>query len=158
MSEKKSLPDLKKLGQAALCNVPIIGPSAAAATLLAESLLTQNDGKKELSEKERLALVEWQVKLAKEFAIARRIDTAEKVTIEEYYETRGSGKAGGALDPAKKSAKLELSGSGERVTKRVYIFEGVRDLTDQEQAQMDDFLNRTTFAEETDPSTQPEME
>ena len=56
--------------------------------------------------------------------------------------TCGSGKAGAALDPAKRSGKAELSGSGERVTKRVYTFEGVRELSPQEEAQMADFLSR----------------
>ena len=127
---------------AAASALPLIGPSALTASLLAEALQRPKESDPPATRREQVDLLEQQVRLAKEFAIARRIDTAEKVVIEEYYETRGSGKAGAALDPAKRSGKAELSGSGERVTKRVYTFEGVRELSPQEEAQMADFLSR----------------
>ena len=137
---------------AAAAALPLIGPSALAASLLTELLLhTAKTPDHPAAQQEQMDLLEQQVKLAKEFAIARRIDTAEKVVIEEYYETRGSGKAGAALDPAKKSGKAELSGSGERVTKRVYTFEGVRELSPQEEAQMADFLSRFEARSDGDP-------
>ena len=129
---------------AATAVLPLVGPSALAASMAVEALIRPKNQDAPVSRQEHLALLEQQVRLAKEFAIARRIDTAEKVIIEEYYESRGSGKAGAALDPAKRSGKAELSGSGERVTKRVYTFEGVRELSAQEEAQMAEFLRQFT--------------
>lgn len=151
MGEKKIFTGaaVSAAGLSVLSAFPVIGPSAAMAAVVGTAIMN-HDRKQELSEKEQLALVEWQVKLAKEYAIARRIDTAEKVTIEEYYEAKGSGKAGASVEPAKKSGRLELNGSGERVTKRVYTFEGVRELTPEEIAQMNDFLRHTSFSQETD--------
>lgn len=69
--------------------------------------------------------LERQTKIIRELAISRRIDTAEKVSIEEFYDTRGDGKAGVQASDA--SLNIGISGSGERVTKRVYTFEGWRD-------------------------------
>ena len=69
--------------------------------------------------------LERQTKIIRELAISRRIDTAEKVSIEEFYDTKGDGKAG--VQAANASLNIGISGSGERVTKRVYTFEGWRD-------------------------------
>lgn len=138
--------------------LPLVGPSLSAVAILSEILNEQlkkaND--RPLSEKEQMDLIEWQVRLAKEFAISRRIDTAEKVTIEEFYEAKGAGNASASIDPAKKAAKAELGGNGERVTKRTYSFEGVRDLTPKEEAQMKEFLERMGFLNKEKPTEETE--
>lgn len=72
-----------------------------------------------------LKMSEFQAKVAQEIAIARRIDTAEEVIIEEYYDTTGEGGLGVKLSEENISAGL--SGSGRRVSKRVYTFKGWRD-------------------------------
>ncbi|WP_051669224.1 hypothetical protein [Carnobacterium jeotgali] len=63
-----------------------------------------------------------EAKLAQELAISQRISTAEIVEIEEYYEGEGSGslgvKFGGGIPAA------DTSGSGRKVTKRIYKFTG----------------------------------
>ncbi len=66
-----------------------------------------------------------QAKVAQELAIANRIDTAEVVTIEEYYDVMGEGGLG--LKGNKDSVTLGINGSGRNVTKRIYKFKGFRD-------------------------------
>ena len=72
-----------------------------------------------------LSTLERQSKIIRELAISRPIDTAEKVTIEEFYEGKGEGNIG--VQASNASLNVGLSGSGERVTKRIYTFEGWRD-------------------------------
>ncbi|MEA4831552.1 hypothetical protein SDC9_128840 [bioreactor metagenome] len=72
-----------------------------------------------------LKMAECQAKVAQEVAIARRIDTAEEVIIEEYFDTTGAGDLGVKLEGESLSAGL--SGSGRRVSKKVYTFKGWRD-------------------------------
>lgn len=72
-----------------------------------------------------LKMLEAQAKVAQEISIARRIDTAEEVIIEEFYDTSGEGGIGISLKGESTSAGI--SGSGRRVTKRVYTFKGWRD-------------------------------
>ena len=67
-------------------------------------------------------------RIEQELAIARRIDCAEEVEIEEFYDTSGKGSAGLTADMKSESATLGLSGEGRRVTKRVYHFKGWRPL------------------------------
>lgn len=69
--------------------------------------------------------LERQAKLIRDLAISRRIDTAEKVSIEEFYDSKGDGKVG--MQKVETELNIGLSGSGERVTKRIYTFEGWRD-------------------------------
>ncbi|NFC29188.1 hypothetical protein EXM98_19115 [Clostridium botulinum] len=75
--------------------------------------------------KEMLKILENQTKVLRELAISRRIDTAEKVSIEEYYDNKADGKLGAQVDSD--GLNLGISGSGERVVKRVYTFEGWRE-------------------------------
>jgi hypothetical protein len=81
---------------------------------------------------------ESQVKILQELAIARRIDTAEEVEIEEFYDTQGKGKAG--LSSGDEGFNLGLAGEGRRVTKRIYRFKGYREGTLIE-TQIDGILN-----------------
>jgi hypothetical protein len=78
-----------------------------------------------LKQKIEMQMAESQAKVAQEIAIARRIDTAKEVIIEEYYEGAGEGKVG--LNAEEGNVSLGLSGSGRRISKRVYTFKGWRD-------------------------------
>jgi len=72
-----------------------------------------------------LKMAEAQAKVAQEVSIARRIDTAEEVKIEEFYESGGEGSLGASLK--EEGVTVGLSGSGRRIAKRVYTFKGWRD-------------------------------
>jgi len=78
-----------------------------------------------IDREEILSTFEKYNRIIREVAISSRIDSAEKVTIEEFYESKGDGKAGLHSDGA--TLNIGISGSGEKVTKRVYIFEGWRE-------------------------------
>lgn len=86
--------------------------STPMATLKEESL------RAEIKAKALLA----QAKVEQELAISRRIDSAEEVEIEEFYDTSGKGNAG--LNTDGESISLGLGGEGRRVTKRVIKFKG----------------------------------
>ena len=73
-----------------------------------------------------LTIAEGRARIARELAIARRIDTAEDVEIEEYYDSAHEGQGGLNVD-SKKGVSLGGSGSGKNVSKRVYRFKGWRD-------------------------------
>lgn len=66
--------------------------------------------------------LEAQAKVAQEMAIATRIQNAAEVEIEEFYEYAGEGKIGLTAD--EKTLTIGASGSGKRVSKRVYRFTG----------------------------------
>lgn len=63
--------------------------------------------------------------LLKELAIIRRIDTAEKVSIEEFYDTKGDGALG--VQSTEGEFNIGLKGNGQKVTKRIYSFDGWRE-------------------------------
>ena len=63
-----------------------------------------------------------QAQVAQELAIAHRIENAEEVEIEEYYE--GSGKGGAGIGTDGVSVNLSVGAEGRKVTKRVYRFTG----------------------------------
>lgn len=77
-----------------------------------------------------------QAKVEQELAISRRIDSAEEVEIEEYYDT--SGKGGLGLETNGEAASLGLSGEGRRVTKRVIKFKGCAPAERQRVVQAED--------------------
>jgi hypothetical protein len=70
-----------------------------------------------------MRMAEAQAKVAQELAIAKRIENAAEVEIEEFYEYGGDAKAG--LRATATSVAAELSGSGKRVSRRVYRFKSV---------------------------------
>lgn len=74
--------------------------------------------------KSETEILELQAKIAQELAISKRIENAEIVEIEEYYE--GSGKGNIGLSNEEKSLKLGASGEGKKVTKRIYRFTGFK--------------------------------
>lgn len=61
-------------------------------------------------------------KVEQELAIARRIDSAEEVEIEEYYDTSGKGNVG--LNTDGSTFSTGVSGEGRKVTKRIIKFKG----------------------------------
>lgn len=73
-----------------------------------------------------------QAKVEQELAISRRIDSAEEVEIEEYYDTSGKGNAG--LNSDGEAVSLGLGGEGRKVTKRIIKFKGCTPIV-QEAAQ-----------------------
>ena len=65
-----------------------------------------------------------QARIEQELAIARRIDNAEEVEIEEYYDTSGEGALG--LKGEGNGVSVGASGSGKKIVKRIYKFKGYR--------------------------------
>lgn len=61
-------------------------------------------------------------KVEQELAIARRIDSAEEVEIEEFYDLSGNGGLGIKMDEI--SVNLGANAEGRKVTKRVIKFKG----------------------------------
>jgi hypothetical protein len=78
-------------------------------------------------------VLQGKARIEQELAIARRIDNAEDVEIEEYYDSSGKGALG--LEASEGSLALGVSGTGRRITKRVYKFKGFRPLTVSEDIQ-----------------------
>lgn len=64
-------------------------------------------------------------RIEQELAIARRIETAEEVEIEEYFDKSGKGSLG--LQSEGEGFTLGASGSGRGISKRVYKFNGFRE-------------------------------
>jgi hypothetical protein len=65
-----------------------------------------------------------QARIEQELAIARRIDNAEEVEIEEYYDSSGEGALG--LKGDGNEVTVGASGSGKKIVKRIYKFKGYR--------------------------------
>lgn len=63
-----------------------------------------------------------QAKVEQELAISRRIDSAEEVEIEEYYDISGKGNLGVNIED--ETIDLGLSAKGRKVTKRIIRFKG----------------------------------
>lgn len=68
-----------------------------------------------------------QAKVEQELAISRRIDSAEEVEIEEYYDTSGKGNIG--VTAESEMITLGAGGEGRKVTKRVIKFKGCSPIT-----------------------------
>lgn len=71
-----------------------------------------------------MRMTERQAKVAQELALARRIETAEEVEMEEFYDISGSGNAGIQTDGHTISAGV--GAQGQKVTKRIFRFKGHR--------------------------------
>ena len=61
-------------------------------------------------------------KVEQELAIARRIENAEEVEIEEYYDVSGKGSVG--VNGTAETVAVGASGEGRKVTKRIIKFKG----------------------------------
>ncbi|EIU7615426.1 hypothetical protein L3I75_004418 [Vibrio vulnificus] len=72
-------------------------------------------------------------KVEQELAIARRIDSAEEVEIEEYYDTSGKGNVGLNTDGSSFSAGV--GGEGRKVTKRIIKFKGCAPIVQDQKAE-----------------------
>jgi len=72
-----------------------------------------------------LQLAQQQARVAQELAIAIRIETADEVEIEEFYDTSKEGKVG--VGGSSKGINIGINGSAKRITKRVYKFKGQND-------------------------------
>jgi hypothetical protein len=69
-----------------------------------------------------MSMAERQAKVTQELALAHRIETAEDVEMEEFYDVSGSGELGIKSDSSAVTAGL--SGHGQKVTKRIFRFKG----------------------------------
>lgn len=69
-------------------------------------------------------MAEREARVAQELAIAKRISSALEVKIEELYEYNKEGKIG--LDTQGGNPSIGLSGSGRRVSKRIYTFKRIQ--------------------------------
>lgn len=98
----------------------IIGSSPGVVpSLLIDKINTTSNKEISLSELRK------QIAVAQELAIARRIETADEVEIEEYYDNSIDGHVGAkAID---NGISLGIGGSGNCVSKRVYKFKGYND-------------------------------
>jgi hypothetical protein len=67
-------------------------------------------------------IAEFQARVAQELAIARRIENALEVEIEEVYDSSGEGNLG--VNIKEGVLNLGASGSGRKVTSRIYRFKG----------------------------------
>jgi len=115
--------------EATVSAMPFIGPSVAALLRAARdskkasesndlAVLSEESQRQEIE----LHIATIQAKVAQEMAIAQRIQSADEVEIEEYYEGTGEGTAG--LKAEKGAVTLGVGGKGGRVTRRVYRFKG----------------------------------
>jgi hypothetical protein len=112
-----------------ISSTPLLGPIAGAmmqAVHNARQVLDLGDLARLNQELQRqelsLRMAELQARVAQELAIAQRIEGAEEVEIEEYYENGGEGSIG--FSPGTNS--VGASARGRRVTKRVFRFLGTR--------------------------------
>lgn len=76
----------------------------------------------------QMELAQEQARVAQELAIARRIDSAEEVEIEEFYDASSKGNLNVGVDAASSTGSIGLGGEGRKVTKRIYHFKGWRDM------------------------------
>lgn len=79
---------------------------------------------------------EFQARVAQELAIARRIEHAAEVEIEEFYDVTGSGGVG--LQASEGSFNLGANGNGRKINKRVYRFKGWIDTQDHDKTEEND--------------------
>lgn len=74
-----------------------------------------------------------QARVAQELAIAKRIENALEVEIEEYYDNSGKGEGGVNVDFATQSGGLGMSTENRKVSKRIYRFKGKSNTEDFEE-------------------------
>ena len=77
-----------------------------------------------------------QARVAQELAIAKRIENALEVEIEEYYDNNGKTDGGLNIDVATKTGGLGVSTESRRISKRVYRFKG-----NQNQERFEEIIN-----------------
>lgn len=67
-----------------------------------------------------MRMAERQAKVAQELALARRIESADYVEMEEFYDISGSGHAG--VKTGESGVSAGLGGQGQKVMRRIYRF------------------------------------
>lgn len=70
-----------------------------------------------------MQMAERQAKVAQELALARRIESAQEVEMEEFYDISGAGHAGLKADDS--AFTVGIGAQGQKVTKRIYHFKGI---------------------------------
>jgi hypothetical protein len=118
----------------------IVEGAETAATSIKSAAAKGIDELKEEVAKQNLQLqfAQQQAKVAQELAIARRIENAEEVEIEEFYDTSGKGHVGITIDGKTETGTLGVGGEGRHVTKRVYHFKGWKESETQAYVQETD--------------------
>ena len=122
----------KELNTAAKFLIPGYGLSSLIAETAIESF---NKSKKIIEEgspeaieleikrkKAETEILEMEAKVNQELSIAKRIENAIDVEIEEYYEAGAGGKIG--VNVSKDGFGGELGGNQKKVVKRIYKFKG----------------------------------
>lgn len=94
--------------------------------------MIENSTLKELREEEirqniKSRVLQEQARTEQELAISRRIDNAEDVEIEEYYDLSAQGSAG--LNTNGEAISVGLSGEGRKISKRIYKFKGLKPIS-----------------------------
>lgn len=90
-----------------------------------------------IKQKMKMEFAQAQARVAQELAIAKRIENAAEVEIEEFYDTSGKGNLGLQADLKAETAALGLGGEGRKITKRIYHFRGWRAEDGEETVQQD---------------------
>lgn len=124
----------EKAIEAMITATPMIGPVAGILLESARDAETASETGEiaKLQEEARrqeisLQMARMQAQVAQELAIAHRIENAEEVEIDEYYEGEAGAGLSGSTDGL--SANFSLGGQGRKVTKRVYRFTGKNENT-----------------------------
>lgn len=100
-----------------------------------EAKVTGNDGglpalrDEETRQEIAMRMAERQAKVAQEIAIARKIELAHEVEIEEFYDASAEGNLGAKTDGT--SLSLGAAGKANRVVRRVYKFRGTTAIAEQ---------------------------
>jgi hypothetical protein len=103
------------------------GSEKAAEAMTGASQGTLQQLKEEAAKQEiQMQFAQHQARVAQELAIARRIDNAMEVEIEEFYDASGKGSLGLDANAATETVTLGIQGEGRRITRRVYRFKGWR--------------------------------
>lgn len=116
-----------------ISNLVLNGVEKAAASITAASAQGVVSLQEEATKQRlQMELAREQARVAQELAIARRIDSAEEVEIEEFYDVSGKGNLNVGVDAATSTGSIGLGGEGRKVTKRIYHFKGWRDMDAEE--------------------------
>lgn len=120
----------------------MVNPTGALLGMLVESVANSTPAAEEIRDKdladlEKIALrqelemkmAKAQAKVVQELAIARRIQAAEEVDIEEFYDINADASAGVGTDG--QNINLGLKASGQKVAKRVIRFRGFMQSDDE---------------------------
>jgi uncharacterized protein (DUF1786 family) len=132
MTDKKELSSWEIAKQALIITNPLLGLviNTAEKAITKSEEITKSGSIQQISDEATrqeltLQMAEAQARVAQEVAIARRIDNAEEVEIEEFYDTAGEGSVG--LKGSEQGVTVGLHGNGRRVSRRVYRFKGWRE-------------------------------